>query len=78
MNPFDAFVAKRKLLYTPGMRLQLIAMSNDPHPVPSGTYGTVDYVDDIGTIHVTWDNGSCLGLVKEDKFQVVLKNSDDS
>jgi hypothetical protein len=36
------------------------------------TQGTVDFVDDTGTIHVDWDNGSTLGLVPgEDQYRFV-------
>ena len=35
----------------------------DPQAPPIGTLGTVKAVDDIGTIHVAWDNGSSLGVV---------------
>lgn len=41
---------------------------DDPHPVPSGTVGTVTCVDSIGQIHVDWDNGSTLALTEIDKF----------
>lgn len=36
---------------------------NDPYTklVP-GDQGTVEFVDDIGTIHVRWDCGSGLGV----------------
>ena len=54
-----------------GKRVRCIQM-NDKYPVPSGTMGTINHVDDIGTIHVTWDNGSTLGLVQgEDKYQII-------
>ena len=37
---------------------------NDPYrDMPAGLIGTVDYVDDAGTIHVKWANGSTLGVV---------------
>lgn len=36
---------------------------NDPHGVPAGTKGTVEHVDDMGTIHCIWDNGQTLGLL---------------
>ena len=40
-----------------------------PHPIESGTRGTVIYVDDIGTVHCAFDNGRQLGLVPgEDSF----------
>ena len=36
---------------------------DDVQAPPLGTKGTVVAVDDIGTIHVKWDNGSSLGIV---------------
>ena len=51
----------RKAMYPKGTRVRLIFMDDIQAP-PSGTEGTVEYVDDIGTIHVHWDNGSGLGL----------------
>ena len=54
-----------------GKRIKCISM-NDPHPVESGEVGTVDLVDDMGTIHVNWDNGRTIGLVpEEDKYEIV-------
>ena len=47
--------------YTKGTRVELIRME-DPQAPPVGTKGTVTAVDDIGTIHVNWDNGSSLGI----------------
>lgn len=35
----------------------------DKWAVPSGTVGIVTSIDDIGTIHVNWSNGSGLGLI---------------
>ncbi len=54
---------------TIGDRIQL-QFTNDPYTnLVSGDLGTVDHVDDLGTIHVNWDNGSHLGLVPgEDKW----------
>ena len=50
--------------YPPGTRVELIKM-NDPynHLLKPGSQGTVITVDDIGTIHITWDCGSSLGIV---------------
>ena len=51
-----------KKAYPKGTRIRLISMSDDPRPIAPETCGTVDAVDDIGTIHVKWDNGRTLGL----------------
>lgn len=61
--------AMTSLNYPPGTRLELISM-DDPQPIPPGSRGTVDHVDDIGTIHMRWDSGRSLGLVPgEDSFR---------
>lgn len=49
-----------KDLYPAGTRVKLVEM-NDIQAPPIGTLGTVMHVDDIGTIHIKWDNGSTLG-----------------
>ena len=58
--------------YPEGTRLLLNSM-NDPYaPVPPGTRGTVDFVDDAGQIQMKWDNGSTLALVYGvDVFQII-------
>ena len=56
--------------YPEGTRLLLNSM-NDPYaPVPPGTRGTVDFVDDAGQIHMKWDNGRTLAILpSEDDFR---------
>ena len=44
-----------------GCRVELLQM-DDPQAPPIGTLGTVIGVDDLGTIHVNWDNASGLGV----------------
>ena len=51
-----------RLSFPRGCRVELLRME-DPQAPPVGTLGTVKAVDDIGTIHVAWDNGSSLGVV---------------
>ena len=59
-----------KKLYPPGTRIELLSMSDSYAPVPSGTRGTVKFVDSIGTIFPEWDNGRSLGVVpSEDSFR---------
>ena len=58
--------------YPKGTRIQCIHMNDPFNPIPSGTKGEVDYIDDLGTIHMLWDNGSCLGLIPdEDEFIII-------
>ena len=55
-------VEKLKTQYPTGTVVRLIRMDDIQAP-PVGTLGTVRYVDDIGTIHVSWETGSSLGVV---------------
>ena len=41
---------------------------NDSQAVPPGTRGTVNYVDDLGTIHMNWDNGRTLGICPQEEI----------
>ena len=60
--PQKYIVEKIKKIYPEGTKVKLLQMEDAQAP-SVGTYGTVTRVDDIGTIHVYWDNGSCLGVV---------------
>ncbi len=61
-------------MYPEGTRIKINTMSDPYHSVPSGTLGTVNHVDDAGTIHMKWDNGQSLGLIdEEDDFTVVYR-----
>lgn len=48
--------------YPAGSRVELVQM-DDPQAPPAGTLGTVRGVDDIGSIIVSWDNGSGLNVL---------------
>ncbi len=55
-----------------GTRVRLVSCSDPYTTLPPGTYGTVRLVDDMGTVHVAWDNGSSLGMVAGyDRYEVV-------
>ena len=47
--------------YPEGARVELIEMNDPYRDMPPGLRGTVVAVDDIGTVHIAWDNGSSLG-----------------
>ena len=49
--------------YPAGTRVELTSMDDPYRELPAGAQGTVTGVDDIGTVHVRWDEGLTLGLV---------------
>ncbi len=56
--------------YPPGTRILLFHMGDDPRPVEDNMRGTVEFVDDMGTLHCGFDNGRSLGIVPgEDRFR---------
>lgn len=74
MNIIDKATLERlRTQYPTGTRVELVKM-DDPYnkKLVSGCQGTVRCVDDIGTIHVSWDCGSSLGIVYgEDSCRVL-------
>lgn len=56
-----------------GKRVRLIYCADRYTSLLPGTEGTVLFVDDTGTLHVSWDTGSRLGLVPEagDLYEVL-------
>lgn len=59
--PSKATVERLRRLYSHGTRVQLVRMDDPCTTLKPGDRGTVDFVDDIGTVFCTWDNGSTLG-----------------
>ena len=55
-----------------GKRIELIFTTDKYTTIKPGDRGTVDIVDDLGTIHINWDNGSQLGLIPgEDHYRIL-------
>lgn len=58
--------------YPAGTRICLDHMDDPYDPVPDGTCGEVDMIDDQGQIFMKWDNGRTLPLnVDNDKFHKI-------
>ena len=63
--------------YRPGTRVRLVYMDDPYRQMAPGSLGTVTGVDDIGTIHVNWDDGGSLGVAwGEDKCEPVAELTD--
>ena len=59
--PRKEIVEQLRSEYPEGTRVELVRM-DDPQAPPVGTKGTVQGVDDVGSILVAWDNGSSLNV----------------
>ena len=55
-------VERLRRQYPAGTRVELVRMNDEQAP-PIGTHGTVNGVDDLGSIMVSWDNGGSLSVV---------------
>lgn len=67
----DKVLERLRKMYPVGAKVELVRMDDVQAP-PVGTKGVVEFIDDIGTIHVKWENGSSLGVVYgEDLCKVV-------
>lgn len=60
--PSERAIERIKNQYPIGARVELVFMDDTQAP-PIGTFGTVEYVDDMGDIGVAWDTGSHLKIV---------------
>ena len=71
-------------MYPPGCRVELEDMETDPYvKLSPGDLGTVQFVDDAGQIHVSWDCGHSLAMVfgvdhcrcvmREERLQEILQ-----
>jgi len=62
-------------MYPKGTPIRLYSMEGE-QSVPPGSRGVVDHVDDIGQIHMKWENGSCLALnIEVDRFDIITQRT---
>ena len=70
--PDKKYIEQLRKKYPVGTKIQLISMRDEKYPVLPGTVGEVTHIDDLGSVHVKWQNGSSLALIPEvDSFRVV-------
>lgn len=54
-----------------GMRIRMISME-DQNAIDTDLEGTIENVDDLGTLHVKWDDGRMLGVIPGfDKYELL-------
>lgn len=68
--PSKSVVDRLRAQYPPGCRVELVSMDDPYTTLKPGDRGTVSGVDDIGTVHVAWDNGSGLGAAYREDYVV--------
>lgn len=61
--PSKEIVERLRKEYPSGIRVELVRMDDPYSRLKPGDRGTVNFVDDIGTIFCRWDCGSSLGVV---------------
>lgn len=62
-QPSKQLLDRLRATYTAGTRVELVRMDDAYSNLKPGDKGTVITVDDMATIHVSWDCGSSLGVV---------------
>jgi hypothetical protein len=65
-----------RTIYPAGTRVCLHEMIGEPQ-MTDGLTGTVQCVDDRGSIHVKWDNGNTLALLQEEDVQDMFEIIND-
>lgn len=55
-----------------GSRIMLTKMEADSQPLPPGSTGTLNHIDEAGQLHILWDNGISMALMPgADRFQIL-------
>ena len=72
MKEYERMAERAKRRFPEGARVELVFTSDPYTRLKPGDTGEVSFVDDMGTIHVNWDNGSTLGMVLgEDELRIL-------
>lgn len=62
--------------YPKGCRVELVKMDDPYREMPPGLQGVVTGIDDTGSIHVDWQNGSSLAVVYGEDYAVKIEDGE--
>ncbi len=62
--PNEKELAMLREKYPAGTMVRLISMNDEQAP-PVGTIGEVRFIDDAGSVHIHWQNGSSLAVIPD-------------
>ena len=62
--------------YPPGCRVELVKMDDPYREMPPGLQGVVTGIDDSGSIHVDWQNGSSLAVIFGEDYAVKIEDGE--
>ena len=72
--PTRAQVESIRAKYPKGTKIRMIHMTDPYSPIPSGTVGEVDNVDDAGSVHMRWLGGRTLAFIPgEDSVKIITE-----
>lgn len=76
--PNDNYLQALRERYPAGTKIRLNHMDDPYAPIPDGTVGEVQYVDDAGNIHMIWKNGRTLSLIDGvDDFTIITNDKEE-
>ncbi len=62
--------------YPPGCRVELVKMDDPYREMPPGLQGVVTGIDDSGSVHVDWQNGSSLAVIFGEDYAVKIEDGE--
>ena len=62
--------------YPKGCRVELVKMDDPYREMPPGLQGVVTGIDDSGSIHVDWQNGSSLAVIFGEDYAVKIEDGE--
>lgn len=62
--PNEKQLEKIRREYPVGTKVRLVSMCDEQAP-PVGTIGEIEFVDDAGSVHTRWQNGSGLAFIPD-------------